>query len=296
METGPTGLLRGPSASNAQGPCPLLWPMCPVCSPNELNAVPGVRPPPTSRTRGRAWAAASGPRRRSTSRKSPNHRARERLRVVRQPHVLAVRDRQPLGADGRGHDRFPHRHGFEDLQARAAADPERHDVHGRVPHIRPDIVDAAGDDDAVLPGQGGHRRRRRAADDRQRHVRLLAADERQHLPAEEQHRVFVGKPVHRAGEHQRPAPGGLDARLACKAYRCRHRSARYAPAGEWRPDTAAGACGCPPRRPRARRRSGPACDARIAACAGTACRREDDRARRSSSPRGAARSRIRRCA
>ena len=101
-------------------------------------------------------------------------RAREGLRLVREPHVLAVRDRQPFGADARGHDRFRHRHGFEDLQARAAADPERHDVHGRVPHIRPHIVDAAGDDDAGLPAERGHRRRRRAADDRQRHVRLFA--------------------------------------------------------------------------------------------------------------------------
>jgi hypothetical protein len=46
--------------------------------------------------------------------------------------VLAVGHRQPFGADRGRDDGLAHGHRLEDLQARAAADPQRHDVDRRV--------------------------------------------------------------------------------------------------------------------------------------------------------------------
>jgi hypothetical protein len=116
--------------------------------------------------------------------------------------VLAVRHREPFRADRCRDDRFAHRHRFEDLQARSAADSQRYHVDGRLAHVRPHVVDATRDVHAVRACELFDGRRRRAADDRELHVRFFGPDDRQHLATEVQHRVFVREPIHRTGEHQ----------------------------------------------------------------------------------------------
>src|SRR5215467_14703618 len=69
------------------------------------------------------------------------HGRRERGRIVRLQKVPVRRQRKPLGADRRGDDCLRHRQRLEDLEPGAAADPERHDVDGRLRHVGPDVVD-----------------------------------------------------------------------------------------------------------------------------------------------------------
>src|SRR5262249_61901864 len=58
--------------------------------------------------------------------------AGERLGIIGRHKVTARREGQPLGADpGRDHG-FLHRERFEDLEARSATRPERHDVDSRL--------------------------------------------------------------------------------------------------------------------------------------------------------------------
>src|SRR5688572_27194695 len=67
--------------------------------------------------------------------------AREVGGVVRADVMAARPDAEPLGANsGRDHG-SPHRQRLENLQARAAAGSERHDVDRRFRNRRPDIVE-----------------------------------------------------------------------------------------------------------------------------------------------------------
>jgi hypothetical protein len=70
-----------------------------------------------------------------------DHFARERLGIVRGDEMLPGRQRQPFGADAGRNDRLLHRQCFENLQPRAAAGSQRHDVDGRFRDVRPNILD-----------------------------------------------------------------------------------------------------------------------------------------------------------
>ena len=130
------------------------------------------------------------------------HGLREVLRLVGPQEVPARDQRQPLGAHGRRHDRLSRRQRLEDLQPRAAADPERHDIDVRFREVRAHVRDRPGDARARLGGRGSQPRRRVAPDHRKRRPRHAAPDARQDRLQEVQHGVFVGIPVHRAGEDE----------------------------------------------------------------------------------------------
>lgn len=69
----------------------------------------------------------------------------KRLRAVGLQKVRAGCERKSFGADRGGDERLSHREGFENLDARTTSDPERHHRHGRPLHMRPHIIDRAGD-------------------------------------------------------------------------------------------------------------------------------------------------------
>ena len=116
-----------------------------------------LRDRPTSRSVPRRAAAprsrcAGAPRRRESSATTACAKARGSSAMTMS---LSVSHRQAFGADGRRDDGLAHRHRLEDLEPRAAADAQRHDVDRARGDVRPDVVHAAGDLDA--------RRRPRAA-------------------------------------------------------------------------------------------------------------------------------------
>ena len=83
-----------------------------------------------------------------------------------------LRHGQSFGADGGRYYRLRHRHRLENLQPRAAPDPERDDVDVTLGDMWPDVVDPAGDFDPMLLGRGASPPAWSAADDAQRDVRL----------------------------------------------------------------------------------------------------------------------------
>src|SRR5215470_18327820 len=107
------------------------------------------------------------------------HGRGERGRIVRLQEMAARSQRQPLGADRRRDHRLGHRQRLEDLEAGAAADPERHDVDGRLGHVRPDVVDEPRDVHAGRRGNLAQVSRRIAPDDGERRVGHLPAHARQ---------------------------------------------------------------------------------------------------------------------
>ena len=127
--------------------------------------------------------------------------------LVADQDVLAVDGRETLAADRRADDGLAHRPGVQDLQARAAADPERHDVARGVAHQRPHVVDVAGQLDAMLLAVEPLLFRRRPADPAHGDVRPERAEMRQDLLAEEVERVGVRK--------RRRAADERDARSRC---------------------------------------------------------------------------------
>src|SRR5213076_52525 len=59
--------------------------------------------------------------------------------VVPDEDVAAVLGGQTFAADRGAHHRLPHRPRVQDLEARAPANPQRHDVAGGIAHVRADI-------------------------------------------------------------------------------------------------------------------------------------------------------------
>ena len=139
-------------------------------------------------------------------------------------------------------------------------------MYGRTSSTRPVTVTPARRPAASPPASA--RGRRSVSVD----VGLLGANRGQDLAAEEDHRVFVRQPVHRAGEDQ-AVPGSLAAGRGREVLGVDAGRDDVQPAARWRRDTAARTS--PDRRPTrpARRRSAPACAARSAASGGTARRR-----------------------
>ena len=103
---------------------------------------------------------------------------------------------EAFGADGRRDDRFGHRQRLENLQPRAAAGAQRHDVHRAFGNRRTHVVERAGDKNARTLGELANARGGIAADDRERHVRHLGANAREDRLDEMEHGVFVRMPVH----------------------------------------------------------------------------------------------------
>src|SRR5262249_16782181 len=123
-------------------------------------------------------------------------------RIVGLEEMAARREREPLGTDRRRDDRLGHRERLEDLEPGAAADPERHHVHGRLGHVRPDVVDQTGDLNAGRGRRAAKSVRRIAPDHRQARRRHRAPDPWQHGVDEVYDPVLVRVPVHRAGEDE----------------------------------------------------------------------------------------------
>src|SRR5262249_56438788 len=92
------------------------------------------------------------------------HRAGEGRGLVADEEVAPGDGLDPLGAQGGRDDGLPHGHSLDDLEAGAAAQPQRHH-HGRGRRkVRPQVRYKAGQLDA-RPGQCQERRWRPAADD-----------------------------------------------------------------------------------------------------------------------------------
>src|SRR2546425_7707121 len=72
-------------------------------------------------------------------------RLSEGFGVVPDEDVAAVLGGQTFAADCGAHHRLPHRPCVQDLEARAPANPERHDVAGGVAHVGADIRHIAGE-------------------------------------------------------------------------------------------------------------------------------------------------------
>src|SRR5256714_14812796 len=81
-------------------------------------------------------------------------RLSEGFGVVPDDDVAAVLGGQTFAADRGAHPRLPHRPCVQDLEARAPANPERHDVAGGVAHVGADIRHIAGELHRVAIGVG----------------------------------------------------------------------------------------------------------------------------------------------
>ena len=68
--------------------------------------------------------------------KQPDHRVREIVGGIGGQEMAARLERQAFGADGGRHHGLAHRQRFENLDPRAAAGAERHDVHRRFANRR----------------------------------------------------------------------------------------------------------------------------------------------------------------
>ncbi len=124
------------------------------------------------------------------------------------PAVLEI---EPVAAQAGGDECLAHRHGFEHLQPRAAADAQRHDVDLGAGDVRSHVGYAA-----------GHRHVLALCQRRQPRVRLLpydlevglrhSAHQWQHRPCEPDHGIHIRAVIHLTGEDQsgRPhfRPGG----------------------------------------------------------------------------------------
>src|SRR5438445_493447 len=183
--------------------------------------------------------AAAGAPDRATPGRIPQERRHgpgERGGIVGLQKIPTRRQRESLGADRRRDHCLGHRKRLEDLEPGPAADPERHNVDGRLGHVRPDVVDETGD---VNPGRvrgGPQARRRVAADHGQGGARHLATNPRQHgldevddavleapreLSAERRHPRLVE--IDRQGREPRPDKRQREARASALGQRPRHR-------------------------------------------------------------------------
>lgn len=138
------------------------------------------------------------------------------LRIAQQAHhgvgkgVGVVGDRQMMArfegetfcADGGRHDRLAHGERFKNLDARAAAGTQRHNVERPFANEWPDVVDGACDGDTGARGQVAEPRAWIAADNRERDVGHRGPDARQNGIREVRDGVLIGMPVHRAAEDQ----------------------------------------------------------------------------------------------
>jgi len=95
-------------------------------------------------------------------------RVRKRRRIVCRQKMVRWLQAEPLGADGRRHHRFAHGERLENLQARAAARAERHDVNCRFADPGADVLHCAGHDDPRPGRKIANTRTRVASHDRER--------------------------------------------------------------------------------------------------------------------------------
>src|SRR5262245_18509989 len=130
------------------------------------------------------------------------HRLGEGGGIVGAQEMPARRQWKALGAHRGRDDGLGHRERLEDLEPASAADPERHYVHRRLGHVRPDVVDETGHPHARRRSDVAESVRWVSADHGQGGRRDLAADARQHRLDEVGDAVLVRVPVHRAGEDE----------------------------------------------------------------------------------------------
>ena len=112
-------------------------------------------------------------------------------RLVLDEEVAPGDGLDPLGAQRGRDDGLAHRHGLDDLEAGAAAQPQRHH-HGRGRRkVRPQVRHEAGQLDP-RPGQRQERRRRPAADDLAARLGVRLGDARPDVLDEVDHAVDIG--------------------------------------------------------------------------------------------------------
>ena len=109
-------------------------------------------PPPAASPTGRCCAAKLGFGQQAV------HRVREGRGLVLDEEVAPGDGLDPLGAQRGRDDGFPHRHGLDDFEAGAAAEPQRHHHGCGRRQVRPQVRHEAGQLD---PGSGQRQKRRR---------------------------------------------------------------------------------------------------------------------------------------
>ena len=105
------------------------------CASNARTVRPHVHADSTSArpARPEGAAAPAAPEQRDNG-------VRKRIGIVGQDDVSTGRDAKAFGADCRGDHGFGHGEGFENLQARAATGPERHNIKRSLVDIRANVT------------------------------------------------------------------------------------------------------------------------------------------------------------
>jgi hypothetical protein len=129
-------------------------------------------------------------------------RSRKFLGTVCGNELLARRQREPLGSNGRRYDRLGHAESLENLHPRSAPRPQRHNIDRSLLQIWTHIVYGAGHDHSEPLGRISQLLRRVPPDHGEGRARKMDANVRQDRFTKVNNGVFVRMPVHRAAEHE----------------------------------------------------------------------------------------------